>query len=237
MGETTDVPGEALALRTWDGDGAVRLLEYDEPSGSMLLERLDAATPLASVQNGMDALQIISELLARLSSVAAPPGLRRLSDLGNRLLERTHAALSRPIGDAQRAVLVGCTAALRDVLPEPGDRLLHIDLHFDNVLAPLPGNPREPWLAIDPNPLAGDPGFALLAALHNRWDEAIATGDVPRAVRRRFDVMTEVLDLDRKRAQAWTLARILETVLWDVENDDTQWNTGPDMAIAITLLE
>src|SRR5207248_6979446 len=37
---------EPDALRTWNGDGAVRLLELD-PSGAMLLELADPGTPLA----------------------------------------------------------------------------------------------------------------------------------------------------------------------------------------------
>ncbi len=99
---------------------------------------------------------------------------------------------------------IGCAwiDALEEVLPEAGDRLMHEDLHFDDILAPHPADQREPWLAIDANPVAGDPGFALLAALHDRWEEAVATGDVPRAIRRRFDLMTEILGLDRKPAAA-----------------------------------
>jgi streptomycin 6-kinase len=65
---------------------------------------------------------------------------------------------------------------------------------------------REPWLAIDPKPLAGDPGFELLPALVNRFE----AGDV----RWRFDLMTEVLGLDRERARAWTLGRVLQNALW-----------------------
>jgi len=130
-----------------------------------------------------------------------------------------------------------CGYALEEVLPEPGDRLLHDDLHYFNILAPPPDDQREPWLAIDPKPLAGDPGFGLLAALHNRWEEAVASGDLPRAIRRRFDLMTEVLGLDRTRATGWTLARILQNVLWDVGHDDTIWHSEPDRAIARTLLD
>ncbi|MEV4125830.1 aminoglycoside phosphotransferase family protein [Nocardia sp. NPDC049707] len=37
---------------------------------------------------------------------------------------------------------------------EPGERLLYGDLQYENVLA----SEREPWLAIDPKPLAGEPG-------------------------------------------------------------------------------
>jgi streptomycin 6-kinase len=234
---TDDTVDEPDALRAWNGNGAVRLLDYDPASGSMLLERLDADRSLATVGDDLAALQILSELLARLSSVAAPAGLRRLSDVAADILDRVPRALSLVRDTSQRRLIRVCASALEDVLPEAGDRLLHWDLHYFNILASHPADPREPWLAIDPKPLAGDPGFELLAALHNRWDEAVATDDLPRAIRRRFDLMTDILGLDRKRATAWTLARILQNTLWDVERNDTMWHTEPDRAIAQTLLD
>jgi streptomycin 6-kinase len=229
--------GEPDALRAWNGNGAVRLLDHDPESGSMLLERLDADRSLATVRDDLAALQILSELLARLSTVPAPPGMRQLSDFGADLLDRIPRALRLVRDPSQHGLIRACASALEEVLPEAGDRLVHEDLHFDNILAPHPADQREPWLAIDPNPVAGDPGFALLAALHNRWEEAVATGDVRRAIRRRFDLMTDILGLDRKRATAWTLARILQNALWDVEHDDTMWHTESDRAIAQTLLD
>jgi streptomycin 6-kinase len=229
--------GEPDALRAWNGAGAVRLLDHDLGSGSMLLERLDPDRSLATVSDDLAALQILSELLARLSAVAAPLGLRRLSDIGADLLERASRALTLVHDPSQIRLIRACASALEDVLPEAGDRLLHWDLHYFNILAPDPADRREPWLAIDPKPLAGDPGFELLAALHNRWEDAVATGDVRRAIRRRFDLMTEVVGLDRERATGWTLARILQNALWDVEHDDTMWNTEPDRAIAGVLLD
>jgi streptomycin 6-kinase len=48
--------------------------------------------------------------------------------------------------------------------------------------------------------------------------------------------MTDILGLDRQRAAKWTLARILQNALWDVEHDDTMWHTEADRAIAQTLL-
>jgi streptomycin 6-kinase len=121
------------------------------------------------------------------------------------MLERTPAVLARIADPGDRRLIADCAAALREVLDEPGDRLLHWDLHFDNVLAA----DRAPWLAIDPKPLAGDPGFDLWPALDNRFD--------PTEVRWRFDAMTDVLGLDRRRAGAWTLARVLQNALWDIE--------------------
>jgi streptomycin 6-kinase len=234
---TDDTVGEPDALRAWNGDGAVRLLDHDPSSGSMLLERLNADRSMATIDADLAALEILSELLAQLSAVPAPVGLRRLSDVGADMLDRVPRALTLARDPSQTSLIQACASALEEVLSEAGDRLLHGDLHYFNILAPRPADQREPWLAIDPKPLAGDPGFELLPALHNRWEDAVATGDVTRAIRRRFDLMTDILDLDRKRAAAWTLARVLQYALWDVEHDDTIWHTEPDRAIAQTLLD
>jgi len=230
-----ETAGEPPALQAWAGCGAVLLLEHAAESGSMLLERLDAARSLASVADDLEALEILAQLLAQLSAGAAPTGLRRLAHVGADLLERAERMLPRAAGVEN--LVRDCSAALREVLPESGDHLLHGDLHYDNVLASLPGTPdRASWLAIDPKPLAGDPCFDLLPALHNRWGDVIATGDVSGAIRRRFDLMTDVVGLDRDRARAWTLARVLQNTVWELAEGATQWSTEPDRAIAEVLL-
>ncbi|OLB80213.1 MAG: hydroxyurea phosphotransferase [Actinobacteria bacterium 13_2_20CM_2_71_6] len=223
--------GEALALRTWAGRGAVRLLDEDATTGTMLLERLDGSRSLSALPDDMHALRILSELLARLAAVPAPAGLRHLSDVAARMLERVPQALSVLPDTGERDLVQRCAAALSEVVPEAGDRLLHWDLHYDNVLA----GEREPWLAIDPKPLAGDPGFELLPALHNRWEEVVASGDVGRAVRRRFDLMVDVVGLDRQRARAWTLGRVLQNTLWGTEYGETTMD-AVQRAIAEALL-
>jgi streptomycin 6-kinase len=230
--------GEPAALRAWDGDGVVRLLAHDAASGAMLLERLDPARTLAT-QPVPDALHVVGDLLVRLHRHAPPPdaGLRTLAEDGARKLAHARAT-TVPDGEL-RAVVDGCAGALADVLPEPGDRLLHWDLHYDNVLAPLPARPgaeRGAWLAIDPKPIVGDPGYDLLPVLHNRWDEAVATGDPVRALLRRFDLLTEVVGLDRERAAAWTLARCLANLLWLLEGHQA-WFREPDLVVARALLD
>jgi streptomycin 6-kinase len=109
---------------------------------------------------------------------------------------------------------------------------LHQDLHADNVLAAQ----REPWLAIDPKPLAGHPAYELLPALHNRWRDVVETGDAARAVRRRFDLMTEVGGVDRHQGAVWTLARVLEEELWTAEHGIALWSLEPDRVVASVLL-
>ncbi|MFI6338369.1 aminoglycoside phosphotransferase family protein [Streptomyces sp. NPDC050535] len=217
-----ETAGEGLALRTWDGAGAVRLLANDPPTGTLLLERLDEARPLAAVPDVMRATEILADLLARLTCVPAPPQLRRLGDLTADMFARLPAALEAARDEDERRLLRDCAAALREVADDPGDRLLHWDLHFENVLAA----DREPWLAIDPKPLAGDPCFDLLPALWNRAGEG--------HLLRRFDLLTEALSADRERARSWTLARVLQNSLWHLEEGHAP---DPDQtSIARTLL-
>ncbi|MEU4307308.1 aminoglycoside phosphotransferase family protein [Streptomyces rochei] len=203
-----ETEGEPVALRLWDGDGAVRLLDHDPATGTMLLERLDPTRTLAHVADSREAALVVARLLAHLTATPAPPGLRHLGDIARGMLERTPRALERVPDPADRRLIADCAAAVREVVDKPGDRLLHWDLHYENVL----GSERAAWLAIDPKPLAGDPAFDLMPALDNRYE--------PGETRWRFDAMTDVLGLDRERARAWTLGRVLQNCLWNVEDGD-----------------
>ncbi len=220
-----------IGLRTWSGRGMVRLLDHDPVSSSMLLERLDGARTLATVNDDDMAMSTLAELHARLVAVPAPRGLRGLGDIACELLDQVPHAISRLAGPADRQHLRNWASAVTELAGEPGDRVLHWDLHYDNVLAAQ----REPWIAIDPEPLAGDPGFDLWPALDSRWDDVVAKGDTPRIVRRRFDLLTDVLGLDRARATGWTLGRLLQNSLWDVDDGETRLAPS-SLALADSLL-
>lgn len=75
--------------------------------------------------------------------------------------------------------------------------LVHQDLHARNVLAAQ----REPWLVIDPKPLAGEVEFAVVPII--RGSERGPSGD---AVAHRIDRLTDGLGLDRERALDWAIA-------------------------------
>ncbi|WP_424189037.1 aminoglycoside phosphotransferase family protein [Actinokineospora sp. G85] len=209
-------------LRVWDGRGIVRLLDHDPVSTTMLLERLDGSRPLAQVEDDDVAMGVLAELFTRLHSTPPPEGLPSLRDIARDVVDRVPEAERVLVDPDDRRLLRGCASAVAELLDEPGDRLLHWDLHCGNVLA----GEREPWLAIDPEPLVGDPGFDLMPALDSGWDAVVATGDPARVVRRRFDLLTDALGLDRQRAAGWTLGRVLQNSLWDIEDGHTRLASG-----------
>ncbi|MFK0230010.1 aminoglycoside phosphotransferase family protein [Streptomyces sp. NPDC090303] len=199
--------GEPIALGAWGGQASVRLFAHDEVTGTMLLERLDPDRTLLKLAetDSRVAVHSIGLLLNRLTSVRAPEGLPRLRDVTRKILSEAPGVLDGCEPNGDRRLALSCLAVLAEVAQESGDRLLHNDLHFGNVL----GAEREDWLAIDPRPVSGDPGYELLTVLASHYiaDEVIW----------RFDLLTEMLALDRERATAWTLGRLLLGILRDVE--------------------
>lgn len=161
---------------------------------------------------------------------AGAVGVRTLGDAVERMLAAAPETVGRLADEEERRLLADCAAAVREVAGEPGDRLLHWDLHYDNILAGRADAGRAgEWVALDPKPLAGDPGFELFPALDNLFD----AGEVVW----RFDALTEALGMerDRGRARAWTLARVLQNAVWAV--GDGERELAPDHAeIARRLL-
>jgi streptomycin 6-kinase len=228
--------GEPAALQAWAGRGAVRLLEHDPDSGAMLLERLDASRDLSTMQDDLAAAEIIARLLVQLNSVPAPAGLRQLRDVAAATLAGGPEAIRRVEDPGERRLLINCVDRLQELITDRiENRLLHWDLHYFNTLSTLDG--AGEWKAIDPKPLSGDSGFELLPALWNRWDDLVKTGDVTQALLRRFDVMTEILGLDRSRAAAWTVGRVLQNAVWDLVRFNEPHMLASHRTIAEVLLD
>ena len=187
---------EADALKHWDGDGAVRLLDRDETGYVVLLERCEPGTPLASV--GQDAaLDVFVELLPRLWKSAGEP----FHTLADEAAWWASYLPDEPHHDPR--LMDAALAAIRDLAPTQGEQvLLHQDLHGENVLAAE----REPWLVIDPKPLVGEREFAVAPIVRS-----FELGHSKRDVLHRFDRLTAELGLDRERARGWTIA---QTVAW-----------------------
>jgi streptomycin 6-kinase len=203
---------EHLGLRAWDGRGAVRLLRADPHRWALLLERLHGDEDLTSVGD-LEACEVVAGFYARLH-VPALPQLRRLSSYVDRWTDRL-AALPPDAPLPRRLVEQAVSLGRTLVTDRATDaRMIHGDLHGANVLAA----DREPWLVIDPKPMAGDPHYEVAPMLWNRWEEVLRSGDVRAAVRRRFHTIVDTALLDEDRARDWVIVRELHNALWAIED-------------------
>lgn len=195
---------EALALRAWAGQGAVRLVAALPSDGLLLLERLDADSDLTPVWVD-EACEVVGEILGLLQ-VPAPPQLPRLGPYLAPHLERMAQRPAVPRRITQRT-----RGLARELLTDDGpELLLHTDLHFENVLRRRDGE----WVAIDPKPVAGHPGFDVFPVLQTRVDE-LGTGATFRwSVRHRVELVAEAAGMDVDEARAWSLLRAGLEVSW-----------------------
>jgi streptomycin 6-kinase len=197
---------EAAALDLWAGKGAVRLLAHDEGRHALLLERCVPGTPLSEV--GQDAaLDVFVDLLPRLWRPAGAP-FRPVAEEAAWWLESLPASWERFGRPFERRLMDAALDALRELPPTQGEQvLLHQDLHGDNVLAAQ----REPWLAIDPKPLAGEREFGLAPIVRS-----FELGDSRRDVLHRLDRLSSEFGLDRERARGWAIG---QTLAWSFDSE------------------
>jgi streptomycin 6-kinase len=203
---------EAWALAAWRGRGAVLLLDADPAVGAVLLERLDPTRTLGSLDLRA-AAQLAGSLLRRLA-IPAPEGVRPLRAVAAAIavaLPGRQARLGRPLPEGWLAIAGGLAHELG---ARAGDRLVHADLHYGNVLA----GHREPWLAIDPKPVAGDPEHAVPELLWTRVDEL----EDPAAIRRLLAVLAGSGELDGEKARRWAIVRCVDYWLWGLEHGLTE---------------
>jgi streptomycin 6-kinase len=215
---------EHLALQHWGGRGAVRLMAANPATWTMLLERLHSERDLRDEPID-EACTVIGTLLQQLDHVALP----QLSLLSARAAEMALELGSAPAAIPRRFVEQACSL-LSDLLADAAidSRMVNTDLHYQNILAA----DRQPWLAIDPKPLAADPAFAVTPALWNRWAEAIASGDLRAHLRRRLSIICASAGLDEERARAWSIVREVQMGLWAIDKGD-----GAELTKAIAVIK
>ena len=196
----------------------MRLVAALPSDGLLLLERLDPEVDLTSIDTD-SACTVIGGLLGRLH-VPAPPALPTLSDWSAGWLREAARRDALPRRLVSRAV-----GLHRELVADPGcdATLVHGDLHYENVLA----GSREPWLAIDPQPRAGHPGWDLHAVLRNRREE-LGTGAALRwSARHRTEVLCDAAGMDEELARRWTIVRCAIECVWALDDgnaDEVSFN-------------
>lgn len=220
---------EAAALGGFDGCGAVRLLARDDSRGALLLERADPGRSLATLppEHDQEATAILVSVMGRLwRKPPAGHDLPQLTEYGADFAKYVRRYGS---GGPLPRHLVDRAAELLDQLSatRPRTTLLHGDLHHHNVLR----SQREPWLAIDPHGLVGDPGFDLGAMLYN--PVTLSTDQLLGLLPARLEQLADLTGLDPDRVLAWGFVMSVLSEVWSSEDHGELW--GAPLAVAERL--
>jgi len=202
VGEQDESSG-AVALRCWDGSGAVRLLKAD--SQAHLLEYAAGEDLIGMVKNGDDdqATTIIADVLNRMHSVpmgAAADGLillrRWFRDLlvyaGEEPVLRRGAAVAERLLNAPQQIAV-----------------LHGDIHHENIRH----HAARGWLAFDPKGLIGERAFDAANTLCNPLDRPELVED-EATLMRRVEILARVTGIEAGRILAFGFAYFCLSACW-----------------------
>ncbi len=197
---------EALALSAWKGNGAVLLVNAQPEIGALLLERLDSQRSLetAAIE---EAVSIAGQLLRRLA-IAPPDGIPSIQEIAPQLtatMAQRWAQFGRPM--SRRLLDQACVLAV-----EFGASARRLLVNYDLIYADVLAGEREPWLAVDPKVVAGDPEYGVAQLLWRRLEEMQAQGGLAR----HWETLIEAAALDSARTRAWTLVRCVDYWLWGV---------------------
>lgn len=222
---------EMAALAHYGGRGCVRLLEADPEQGVMVLERLRPGTPLSQWPNDEKATHIAAEVMAKLW--CAPPAgqpFPTVADWGKgfQRLRQTFQGATGPFPEPIVVQAEQIFATLTATMSTPV--LLHGDLHHDNILAAG----RQPWLAIDPKGLVGEPAYETGALLRNPgW--LFEAPHPHQTLTRRVELLTSALGIDPGRIIAWGVAQAVLSGWWSYEDHGYGWQ--PSLKLAHWLAE
>ncbi len=205
---------EMEALRLYAGRGMARLLEADAEQGALLVERLRPGTPLAALADDDQATALAAQVMQQLwrplpAAHPFPTVAKWAAGLG-----RLRARFDGGTGPLPADLVGRAEGLFRELLASAGEPgLLHGDLHHDNILAAE----RAPWLALDPKGVAGEPGYEVGALMRNPRPQPATV------LARRASILAEVLELDRARLLAWSLAHAVLSAWWSVEDQGEGW--------------
>lgn len=235
--------GEPTGLFCYQGEGAVRLYEFDSESGAMLLEWARPGTELVyqpgfpSLEGrpeNVDKVELACRLYRRLrrEPVSVPTGYPALPTAADMVAE-----WNRLFVDPQPAVvrvlpmpLLERAAEWCEKLAVPDGPLLIVnrDTHLGNIVAAE----REPWLLIDPKAYLGeaafDAGFLVMIQ--------VQTAPEPEHAGRVIERTATALDVDADRARGWAFMRAMEEIVWAVEDEEPD-DLRLHLAVATALAE
>ena len=239
-----EAKAERHALRLWDGHGAVRLLESDAGTCSMLLERLDAAHSLQDVPLE-SAVPVWGSLLRELSLTPdSRPEWLEFEHVAARAerwsddLPADWEQLGRPFPRwLLEAALEVCQTRGAVGRRAGTDVLVNTDFHYLNILARPEGaaeGSADGFAAIDPQPMIGEAEFAVAPLLWNRIKDLPRSAPEQGLLDRCRD-FSEAAGLDAEVARQWSLAREVENALWSASRPGHGGDLARSLWVASTL--
>lgn len=202
---------EAAALRGFGPARAAAVLESLPAEGLLLTERIAPGERLAGTATEQEALDVVVHLFADGWPMA--PDELRVEDLAG--FTRSLARVGETPGPLDRDLYTDAGAVCADLLATAAaPRLLHGDLHYDNILV----DAVHGYRLIDPKGVVGDPLFDLGYLVSRVMPLGRDTLPLAQVVDLRLDVLADAFSISRTRLAAWGFLAATLSAAWTLED-------------------
>jgi streptomycin 6-kinase len=228
----SDMESEIAALRLFNGEGACRLIDYDEQKSWILLERLRPGVMLSTLENDEEATHIAADVMQKIWRPAPKDDVFiRLSDWFDGL-KSLRSMFNGRTGPLNEKLVHRVEHSVKDFLAENHQPvLMHGDFHHFNILSSERG-----WLVIDPKGVIGPAGYEVGPFLINPWGDLLSGNNYRQMTKRRIDILHERLGFERERIREWGLAHAVLSAWWSIE-DHGDWHYALAFAEMIADLD
>jgi streptomycin 6-kinase len=206
---------EAKMLGHFDGNGAVKLLQFDENRCSLLLERLLPGEDLTELcqKNDGQATAIATDIMRKIWDVPFKsndfPDLEKWTasfrQAENTNFSQRHFETTREFFD--------------ELINSSEQRSLHGDLHHQNILSAE----REPYLAIDPKGIIGDIGFEIAVFLNNPRGWILSHPNRRQILEKRIEQFSRAFEIEPLELRKWAYAEAILSAWWTFEDGGADW--------------
>lgn len=215
--DNTEFFSEIAALRFYNGQGAIAVLQHDEEHAVALLERAMPGKRIGDVEPDEKQISILCEVMRGIHQLYTNQS-QLLQPLT--LLDWANAFKNyKKKFDLQTGPIVSnWIERAEDVFIQYSKQedqvLLHGDLHNDNILSSDRG-----WLIIDPKGVIGDPVYDIGTYLRNPIADFPKGTDYKKVLIRRIDQIASEMKIDKQRIIDWTFANAVISLLWFLEDE------------------
>ena len=225
----------SYALRSFAGRHIVKIIDWDEASGSFLMDRIFPGDKFRDYPSGTDAgglgrselpIPLFRELSIPVESVDGLPSFDGWLERG---FAEFRDARSRAGGSDQHSEFSSYIELAESVFASlrarhPKNYLLHGDLHHENILR----NESGGWIAIDPKGVVGPRVMECGRFLHNFLIDEIpglneiqdATDEqLERVLKVRFETFSELMGLDYSDIVAAGYVDLVLSTCWCINSN------------------
>lgn len=215
---------EAAVLKAYAGNGIVRLLNFSNEHGALLVERAEPGKKLKDLfledADEERIATIASTVMEKLLNTHPERGEHtHISTWGlgfEKYLRETNGEGSIPEANVERADQL----FKQLIRTSPSETLLHGDLHHFNILSHGSG-----YVAIDPKGVWGDPTFEVGAFVRNPMPDILNFTDLEDRLLLRMEILADNLNFDLERVWAWSYAQSVLAAIWTARDGKAseQW--------------